>query len=168
VLLHLDGFHEDYGFICYTLRDEFHARDRKGAIMRLGATLYLNGSVEAVDFYTNAFGLVIGYNEKNLDGTYLHAELTKDDKEIFAVSESPRHPIVDDMLRSARPTMSYGIDFDDDASLKHAYETVIEGGHVLRPLGPLPWNRLSADVVDRFGVYWYICLSSQAQVEANP
>lgn len=70
--------------------------------MRLGATLYLNGSAEAVAFYTEAFGLVLGYNEKNPDGTYLHAELTKDDKEIFAVSESPRHPIVDGKLRSKR------------------------------------------------------------------
>lgn len=144
------------------------SRDQEGVNMRLGATLYLNGSAEAVDFYSKAFGLVVGYNEKNPDGTYLHAELTKDGKEIFAVSESPRHPIVDDMLRSAWPTMSYGIDFDDDLSLKHAYDALIEGGHVLRPLGPLPWNRLSADVVDRFGVYWYICLGRQAQVEAKP
>lgn len=31
--------------------------------MRLGATLYVDGSFDAVDFYPRAFGLSVGYHE---------------------------------------------------------------------------------------------------------
>lgn len=56
--------------------------------MTLGATLYLENSVEAASFYCDAFGMTIGYNVKNEDGSYLHAELGKNDTGGFAVSES--------------------------------------------------------------------------------
>ena len=45
--------------------------------MNLGATLYVKNSVEAVDFYSEAFGMTLGYNVKNSDGSFLHAELLK-------------------------------------------------------------------------------------------
>jgi uncharacterized glyoxalase superfamily protein PhnB len=32
-------------------------------------------------------------------------------------------------------------------------------GRVLRPLGALPWTPRSADVVDRYGVCWYLYVS---------
>ena len=55
--------------------------------MILGATLYLQNSIEAVQFYCNAFNMVIGYYAMHDNGTYLHAELEKDGNSIFAVSE---------------------------------------------------------------------------------
>lgn len=55
--------------------------------MTLGATLYIKNTNEAVVFYQEAFGMTLGYNEKFSDGTYMHAELQKDGKTIFAVSE---------------------------------------------------------------------------------
>ncbi|MCK9169948.1 MAG: hypothetical protein M0P01_05990 [Treponema sp.] len=42
--------------------------------MTLGATLYVKNSTEAAAFYCDAFGMNIGYNARNDDGTYLHAE----------------------------------------------------------------------------------------------
>ena len=127
--------------------------------MILGATLYLRNSVSAVNFYMNAFNMTLGYNAKNKDGSYLHAELLKNGNSIFAVSESSDDAIVKTMLSTQYPTMSYGINFDSDEELDHAYSMLIEGGRILRPLGPLPWSPCSADVVDRFGVYWYIYVS---------
>ena len=127
--------------------------------MEFGATLYVKNSIEAVDFYMDAFGMSLGYNAKNEDGTYLHAELLKNGESIFAVSENSEEEIVRAMLNSPRPTMSYGINFEDDEELKHAYQALASGGHVLRELSELPWSPLSADVVDRFGVYWYIYVS---------
>jgi len=127
--------------------------------MILGATLYLRNSCEAVDFYLKAFGMSLGYNVKNPDGTFLHAELLKGGNSIFAVGESTDEEIGQVMLSTQWPTMSYGINFDSDDELDFAYSMLCDGGHVLRPMGSLPWTPRSADVVDKFGVYWYIYVS---------
>ncbi len=63
------------------------------------------------------------------------------------------------MLASKRPTMSYGINLDNDDELNHAYKILIEGGHILRELGSLPWSPSSADIIDKYGVCWYIYVS---------
>jgi PhnB protein len=127
--------------------------------MILGATLYVNNSNEAVEFYCEAFRMKIGYNAKNENGTYLHAELEKNGNSIFAVSESTDFSIKDIMLNSKTPTMSLGINFDDDEELKYAYNKLIIDGHIIRPLGSLPWSPCAADVVDKYGVCWYIYVS---------
>lgn len=124
--------------------------------MTLGATLYLQGSAEAVAFYCDAFNMKVGYHELHDNGTYLHAELEKDGKSVFAVSEASDADIKAAMLVARHPTMSLGVNLDTDEELTHAYETLIKDGHVLRPLGPLPWSPASADVVDKNGVCWYL------------
>ena len=124
--------------------------------MHLGATLYVHNSVEAVAFYREAFGLELGYHEMYPDGSFLHAELCKDGVEVFAVSESGNVEFAEAMRTTHWPTMSYGIDFDREAETRRAYDMLASDGHVLRPLGPLPWNPCCADVVDKYGVYWYI------------
>lgn len=130
--------------------------------MKLGATLYIKGTIEAVEFYKEAFGMTLGYNEKFLDGTFMHAALLKDGEEIFAVSESQNDAFVDVMLsaslKEARPTMSYGINFENEEDVKKAYAILSVGGNVLLPLGALPWSACCAEVVDKFGVYWYIAV----------
>ena len=127
--------------------------------MNLGATLYVKNSVEAVEFYLEAFGMTLGYNAKNSDGSFLHAELLKGGVSIFAVSENNDEAIVQSMFASKRPTMSYGINLDSEAELQHAYRILVEGGHILRELGQLPWSPCSADIVDKYGVCWYIYVS---------
>ena len=127
--------------------------------MNLGATLYVKNSVEAVQFYIEAFGMTLGYNAKNSDGLFLHAELLKGEASIFAVSENNDEEIARSMLASKQPTMSYGINLDNDDELHHAYKILVEGGHILRELGPLPWSPCSADIVDKYGVCWYIYVS---------
>ncbi len=55
--------------------------------------------------------------------------------------------------------MSYGINLDNNEELDHAFKTLSNGGHVLRELGSLPWSPASADLVDKYGVCWYIYVS---------
>lgn len=128
--------------------------------MKLGATLYIKNTIEAVEFYKEAFGMTLGYYEKFPDGTFMHAALFRDGQEIFAVSESKNDSFVNIMLTSSlkesRPTMSYGINFDNEDEVRKAYSMLSEGGKVLFPLGSLPWSSCCADVVDKYGVYWYI------------
>jgi PhnB protein len=121
--------------------------------MKLGATLYIKNTAEAVEFYKEAFGMTLGYNEKFPDGTFMHAALLRDGHEIFAVSESQNDAFVNMMLSSSlnesRPTMSYGLNFDSEAEVKKAYSMLAEEGKVLLPLGSLPWSSLCAEVVDK-------------------
>lgn len=128
--------------------------------MKLGATLYIKNTIEALEFYKEAFGMTLGYNEKFPDGTFMHAELLKDGQEVFAISESYNDAFVDVMLasslREARPTMSYGLKFDSEDGVKKAYSILQQDGKVLLPLGSLPWSSCCADIVDKYGVYWYI------------
>jgi len=128
--------------------------------LKLGATLYIQNTLEAVPFYMDAFGLTLGYHEFFPDGTYLHAALLKDGQEVFAVSESQNDAMVSLMLAAnqtdARPTMSYGIDFATKAEIDHAYALLTQGGAILHAIGPLPWCDYCADVVDKYGVYWYL------------
>lgn len=126
--------------------------------MQLGATLYVKNSIEAVAFYAEAFGLTLGDHVRYPDGTFLHAEMHRDGREVFAVSESSDEAIAQAMLAAHLPTMSYGLDLPTREEVERAYSVLAEGGHVLRPLGPLPWSPLSADLVDKFGVYWYITM----------
>ena len=128
--------------------------------MRLGATLYIRNSVEAVEFYKEAFDMTLGYHEWYPDGTFLHAELHRGGHEVFCVSESRNDDFVKTMLSAklegSRPTMSYGIDFDSEEEVAKAFSRLAEEGNVLLPLGSLPWCACCAEVVDKYGVYWYI------------
>lgn len=128
--------------------------------MKLGATLYIKNTLEAVEIYKEAFGMALGYHEKFSNGTFMHAVLLKDGVEIFAVSESQNETFVDIMLKSssneARPTMSYELNFDSEEEVKRAYDKLSKYGTVLMPIGSLPWSACCAEVVDQFGVYWYI------------
>lgn len=132
--------------------------------MTLGATLYVRESGKAAAFYCEAFGLEIGYNSRNDDGTYIHAELEKKGVGIFALSESRDEAARKSMLAASQPVTSLGINLESEAELNHAYETLSREGHVLRPIGSLPWSPYSADVVDRYGVCWYLYVSQHRPV----
>ncbi len=55
--------------------------------------------------------------------------------------------------------MSLGVNLNNNEELNHAYGKLTEGGHILRALGELPWSPRSADLVDKYGVCWYIYVS---------
>ena len=128
--------------------------------MKLGATVYIHNTIEAVPVYLEAFGLTLGYNEKFPDGSYMHAALNKDGEEIFCVSESRNDAYVEMMLRSSlkenRPVMSYGLNFQSGDEVKKAFAILKQGGTVMMPVGTLPWSACCAEVVDKYGVYWYL------------
>jgi uncharacterized glyoxalase superfamily protein PhnB len=130
--------------------------------MQLGATLYIKNASEAVEFYSEAFGLTLGYHEFHPDGTYLHAELHRDGHQIFAVSESTNEAFVKVMHtlepQGVHPTMTYGIDFANEDEVRKAYEMLARDGKVILPIGSLPWSACCAEVVDKYGVFWYITI----------
>lgn len=128
--------------------------------MKIGMTLFVKNSLEAVELYQKAFGLTLREYAKFPDGTYMHAPLYRDNQEIFAICEADSGDLVKTIHNAASrnivPIASHGIDFDTEEEVKKAYEILKEEGVVIRPLGQLPWDTCSADIVDKFGVCWYL------------
>lgn len=118
----------------------------------VGIGLYLNNSLEAVELYKKAFGLELGYHVMNTDGKgYFHSELVKDDEPQFCVVEAQEHP-------TGNP-VQLGVDFQSREELERALSLLKVGGAVKMEPCELPWASWAAEVVDRFGVDWYLCLS---------
>ena len=127
--------------------------------MDLGVTLYVKDSNKAVDFYMNAFKMTLGYNALHEDGSYLHAELQKEGRSIFAVSENHDAGVAKAMLAFSQPTISCGVNLDNEEELRYAFNRLAEGGHIIRELSSVPWSSCSGDVVDKYGVCWYLFVS---------
>lgn len=73
--------------------------------MKLGATLYVTNSAEAVAFYSEAFRMTVGYNVKNSDGSFLHAELMERGRNLSSrsVKTTMRTSLEQYSYRSDRP-----------------------------------------------------------------
>lgn len=127
--------------------------------MRIALQAYVRGSVEAVEFYKKAFGATLGYNVPNEDGTFMHAELYMDGELLMALSESGSEIGIENAKRYSPtdyPTMNFCVEFETEEEVKKTYDILIEDANILIPLGSLPWSSCCANVVDKFGVFWYI------------
>lgn len=117
----------------------------------IGIGLYLKNSLEAVELYKEAFGFELGYYVLNSDGNgYFHSELNKNGEPQFCVVEAPEHP--------AGNPVQLGVDFQSREELEKALSLLKTGGTVKMELCELPWSPCAAEVVDRFGVDWYLTL----------
>lgn len=127
--------------------------------MKLGATAYVRDSREAVEFYKEAFGLELGNCAMYPDGSYLHAELCREGKEIFDVSEETRNGVYAELALTStqRPIMTYGINFDNGDEVRKAYRMLFEGGRVILPVSSLPWSPCCCEVIDKYGIDWFVC-----------
>lgn len=119
--------------------------------MRITLQVYLKGSSEAVELYQKAFGATLGYHVQNPDHTYMHAEILMNEQHIISISES------NDWIHAGN-NMQFCINFgsEKEEALKNAYEVLKEDGQILYPIGPCDWSTCMADVVDKFGVRWYL------------
>ncbi len=116
----------------------------------LGVGIAAKSNVEAVELYTKVFGLELGFSARFPDGTYQHASLQKDGKEVFSVV-SLTHD-----FDPEKQIISFGVYFDPEAEVREAFELLSEGGNVKEPIGSLPWSPYCASVIDRFGITWFI------------
>lgn len=127
--------------------------------MKIALQAYIQKSEEAIELYKKAFGVTLGYNVRNEDGTYMHAELYLDGELLLALSESSSSVGIENIKRYSPtdyPTMNFCVKLNDEVVVKKAYDILIEDGNILLPLGPLPWSSCCANVIDKFGVFWYL------------
>jgi PhnB protein len=116
--------------------------------------VYVKGSQQAVEMYQSAFGAEMGYNVRNPDGTFMHAELMRNGQFFLAVSEAG-----DDFNTAVipkYPVMNFSVEFENEAAVRKAYQVLSENSPICTSIRVLPWSDCCADIVDRFGVYWYI------------
>lgn len=118
-------------------------------MMSIGVGLYVNHSVEAVELYCEAFELELGYHVRNEDGSFFHSELYSGEQEMLAVVES-HEPVT-----KINP-VHLGFTFDDTIKLKRAFELLSKDGRVLMDICTLPWSPCAAEVMDKYGVIWYL------------
>ncbi|MDP4094102.1 MAG: VOC family protein [Bacillota bacterium] len=113
--------------------------------------IYVKGSGEAVKLYSKAFGATLGFNVKNSEDTFYHAELDICGHTL-AVSEAN-----DGMdRRITGNTMQFCFHYGEgnEDVVKKAYEILKEGSQIQFPLGPCDFSPLMTDFIDKFGVRW--------------
>ena len=121
--------------------------------MMVGVGLYVKNSAEAVQLYQEVFGLELGYNVKNPDGSFYHSELCRDGHEVLSVVERRESSAQESRVQ-------LGIEMEDEAAVRRAFDLLKEGGTVDMPVRELPWSPCAASVIDRFGVWWYLAARS--------
>lgn len=111
--------------------------------------VYVKGSVEAVQLYQKAFAAKLVSEQKNNDGTYLHAELDVFGQ-IVALSESREEKSI------TGNTMQFCLQFGeaDKELVEKAFRVLEQDARILIPLGPCFFSPCMVGFVDRFGVSW--------------
>lgn len=118
--------------------------------MKMVFQVYIEGTVEAVEFYCKAFNAKLGMTGINEDGTYMHAEIKVNNKCIMYLSEANG--------KSTSDKMQFCLSFDGNKeAVERAYEVLSEGNSKIGvPLGKFEWGSYGASLIDKFGVHWYI------------
>ena len=47
---------------------------------------------------------------------------------------------------------------DNEAELREAFAILSEDGFIVNPIGAVPWSPCCADVIDKFGISWWISI----------
>lgn len=118
--------------------------------MQLGHTIYIHRTAEAVPFYCRVFGLELGYHVKNADGSFFHGELTRDGRPLLALSEARPE------TQTHNNIVCLGMGLDSAEAVHEAVPLLAEDGSVPMPITSLPWSPCCAEVIDRYGVWWYL------------
>ena len=128
-------------------------------ISRIGSHVYVKGSVEAVNLYKEVFGLEMkGEPILDGDGNIWHCNLLKDGEEYISVSEDKYLPdaLIKEYPNETKPIMLFGVEFENEDDLKRAFELLSKDGNPCAGLKVEPWSKLSCDIIDKFGVFWYL------------
>ena len=109
----------------------------------------VNGSLEAVEFYHKAFNAEIICCYVDSTGKYVeHAELAINGQTFLSVMEIPE----------AKPgnTMYFWFTFNDEKSLREAYDVLKDGAEIRGEPEPCEWCKLITDLTDKFGIRWLL------------
>ncbi|MCL2700290.1 MAG: VOC family protein [Phycisphaerae bacterium] len=133
--------------------------------MAVGASICVKGSIEAVKFYEEALGLTSAHHGLNPGETYGHVEFQRDGETVFSLAEvgaeagDANQKLVEMMLSgNVRSIMCFALGFNAEEEVHKAFELLSKGGRIVNPITALPWSPCCFDVIDKYGVWWYIYL----------
>ncbi|MFA7204466.1 MAG: hypothetical protein GX638_04680 [Crenarchaeota archaeon] len=129
-------------------------------ISKIKSHVYVKRSIEAVELYKKAFKLDEKEGERILDdeGNIWHCVLLRNGEEYISISEDKYLPetLIGEYPCKIKPIMLFKVEFTNEDDLKKAFILLSEGGNPCSGLKVEPWSKLSCDVIDRFGVFWYL------------
>lgn len=129
-------------------------------ISKIKAHVYVKGSMEAIKIYKEAFRLDNKEKELILDnnGNVWHCVLTRNGDEYISISEDIYLPkeLISDYPEPIRPIMLFKVEFDKSEDLENAFTILSKDGNLCSGLKTEPWSIVSCDVIDKFGVFWYL------------
>ena len=120
--------------------------------MRAKFMAYIDGTMEALDFYCKAFNGTTQNVFKNADDDvyYAHAEIVIGEQAILGISEKTHY----DMEFTSGNSMQFWLLFDDEQQLKSAFDVLKEDAEVRCPPSPGGWCAVLADLTDKYGIDW--------------
>lgn len=125
--------------------------------MKIGPQVYVKNSVEAAEAYCRAFGAEISFSVKDENGRYAHCELVVKGELFMALSEAPEN--CEQVTSYPWRTMAFNVyEMGTEAMVRQAFEVLSEGGTVIDAIGPCDWNECCANVIDKYGVFWWIAI----------
>ena len=122
--------------------------------LKIGAQVYVRGSVETAEMYCRAFGAEISFAIKDENGAYAHSELTVNGQFFMCVSE--KGLFGENENEQSALTMAFDVPgLGSEQAVRAAHDILSVDGRVLH-LGARPWSAFCSDLVDKFGVFWWI------------
>ena len=137
----------------------------KNYISRIGSHVYVKGSVEAAKLYKEAFRLEDKGNPiLDEDGNIWHHVLARDSENIISISEDKYLPVelIKEYPNDVRPIMLFGVVFENEDDLRRAFDLLSKDGNPCAGLKVEPHSVISCDVIDKFGVFWYLYVPTDA------
>ena len=121
--------------------------------MRTVFMAYITGTIEAVDFYCEAFNATkMCFKASDDNDFYAHAEIVIGGQTVLALSEKSHY----DKEFTNGGSMEFWLTFDDEQSLNKAYEVLKENAEIHYPLAPVEWSKAMAELTDKYGVSWLL------------
>ena len=121
--------------------------------MRMVFMAYITGTLEAVDFYCEAFNATkMCFKASDDDDFYAHVEIAINDQLVLSLCEKEY------CGRSFTngDSMEFWLTFDDEQSLNKAYEVLKENAEINCPLGPCEWSKATVGLKDKYGIQWLL------------
>ena len=129
-----------------------------GKFTGLEGTLLVKNIGEAFTFYKSVFGMKDvfhhGYNILELNGRHFYS--------IFEVSANEHDLFIEMMFKASYRILNAGIELETEDEVRRIFQLLSADGKVINPVGPRPWSACAADVIDRYGVGWFISTPMKA------
>jgi PhnB protein len=115
---------------------------------------YIDGTLEALDFYCKAFNATTQNVFKDADDSdyYAHAEIIIGEQAVLGISERSHYGL----NFTDGSAMQFWLLFNSEEPLQTAYNVLSENAKLCDLQSPSDWCDVLADVTDKYGIRWML------------